>query len=970
MVQLSSVPRQQSFLKVAKAKSFSFGLWFRTKDQDRQFGSPVLPLPQEYQGIDITGDTVRLVVYKKPHLGGTVMINELATLVEPEHGYCRVDLQGEDTDIAVGTYDFSITWVAENYSGVVVQGELEIFPNGEIDSLDDPDYTIDPPLHMGVVVGETNMIKVVIDHLRAPDLDIGSVTTVPYGEAAGAYFSGAYPHQLLNLTIPSGEIGPPADLIIGDVTVGANENDYSVTIEETDPGVFELDIKLPRSISAAQGGRLYLDSYPTVVGNGATDDRVAIQAVLDSLDAFGGGTVELGLKDYGILGVLQVPNGVWLEGLGREASGFIMLDGTSKIAVGVWGDGDRPGGLRKLGVDGNSTGDPEGIVHFQSVMAQMQDCYVHEAAGDNILLDAAQNAVIQGCFSTAAGDAALAIRNGSGGYNFLGSHFTNSQRNLKIYDDDGSLNNAYPFGSAHIQFWGGIIEQYVDGELLFDIECSGALHFWGTGFSANGAITLSEGVVGRVGNAAFPLISTFVEFNGCTWNGGTNEYVGVEIVGPQYVTFSGENYIQKHTTFCLVSAGSPRIQQLGFFSGKSDVGEIFGTSGGGSLVSLYNERDVSTDYIMPVARPTILSSRLEGDAGHRFRIEATGKHVFNEGDDFGTQQYFEYDETVDDLLHTSVHVAGRLSAKPAAPVFANGAVNLDVKLRAYHQIVLTGTGHADPVTLTNGSPGAMAWINVYATAGQSLTWAADMVWPGGGAGPSAPGVGKTLSVFAMYDDVLSKWVCNIWSDDAAVTGDYVETSLFDANSLLIANSDNTPEALAVAASTLVGRAAAGGINDLSVADVKTLLAYVASDIGSLSEYIDDRVDALVTDGTGIRSTYDDTGNLLTLSVPGAGFNNQVGTTYSLVLADAGKWVTLGNANPITLTVPNSSTQAFTVGDEIDLLAAGNGQITITPAGGVSVSSRGGRLKTNGLYSVFGLKYLGSNFWIAYGDLTT
>ncbi len=57
----------------------------------------------------------------------------------------------------------------------------------------------------------------------------------------------------------------------------------------------------------------------------------------------------------------------------------------------------------------------------------------------------------------------------------------------------------------------------------------------------------------------------------------------------------------------------------------------------------------------------------------------------------------------------------------------------------------------------------------------------------------------------------------------------VAASLFDANTLLTADTDNTPAALSVAASTLVGRAATGGIDDLSVAQVKTLLAYVASD---------------------------------------------------------------------------------------------------------------------------------------------
>lgn len=51
----------------------------------------------------------------------------------------------------------------------------------------------------------------------------------------------------------------------------------------------------------------------------------------------------------------------------------------------------------------------------------------------------------------------------------------------------------------------------------------------------------------------------------------------------------------------------------------------------------------------------------------------------------------------------------------------------------------------------------------------------------------------------------------------------VMKSLFDANTLLVANSDNTPAALTVAEQTLVGRVTGGSINDLSATQVRTLL---------------------------------------------------------------------------------------------------------------------------------------------------
>jgi len=53
---------------------------------------------------------------------------------------------------------------------------------------------------------------------------------------------------------------------------------------------------------------------------------------------------------------------------------------------------------------------------------------------------------------------------------------------------------------------------------------------------------------------------------------------------------------------------------------------------------------------------------------------------------------------------------------------------------------------------------------------------------------------------------------------------YVTKALFDANTILAANSDDTPIALPVAASTIVGRASAGSIDDLSATQVRTIIS--------------------------------------------------------------------------------------------------------------------------------------------------
>lgn len=59
--------------------------------------------------------------------------------------------------------------------------------------------------------------------------------------------------------------------------------------------------------------------------------------------------------------------------------------------------------------------------------------------------------------------------------------------------------------------------------------------------------------------------------------------------------------------------------------------------------------------------------------------------------------------------------------------------------------------------------------------------------------------------------------------DIAAVGDDVPKSVYDANSILKADTDNTPIALTVGASTLVGRTAAGSIDALSASDARTVL---------------------------------------------------------------------------------------------------------------------------------------------------
>lgn len=71
--------------------------------------------------------------------------------------------------------------------------------------------------------------------------------------------------------------------------------------------------------------------------------------------------------------------------------------------------------------------------------------------------------------------------------------------------------------------------------------------------------------------------------------------------------------------------------------------------------------------------------------------------------------------------------------------------------------------------------------------------------------------------------------------------DYVSPDLFDANTILKADSDNTPTALTMGASTILARLAAGNIVAATPAELRTLLALV---IGTNVEAWDATLDAL------------------------------------------------------------------------------------------------------------------------------
>jgi hypothetical protein len=96
-------------------------------------------------------------------------------------------------------------------------------------------------------------------------------------------------------------------------------------------------------------------------------------------------------------------------------------------------------------------------------------------------------------------------------------------------------------------------------------------------------------------------------------------------------------------------------------------------------------------------------------------------------------------------------------------------------------------------------------------------------------------------------------------------------------------------------------------------------------------------------------------------------NTQTGTTYTLLLSDAQKVVELNNASTVTVTIPANATVAFPVGTFIDFVQYGAGQVTLSPAGGVTLRSFASSVKTAGQYAVITAYKRAADEWVITGN---
>lgn len=157
------------------------------------------------------------------------------------------------------------------------------------------------------------------------------------------------------------------------------------------------------------------------------------------------------------------------------------------------------------------------------------------------------------------------------------------------------------------------------------------------------------------------------------------------------------------------------------------------------------------------------------------------------------------------------------------------------------------------------------------------------------------------------------------------------------------------------------------------ADRKATAAAIAALV--TDERIDDRVAALLVAGSGVTLTYNDTSNTLTIAATGSGTSTTVpivsdtGTALTLATAHAGKIIRQTNASAITDTIPTNAADAIPVESVISLRQVGAGQVTVSPAGGVTLNvPTGTQAKTRAQGSTLMLHKVATNEWDITGDL--
>ena len=203
--------------------------------------------------------------------------------------------------------------------------------------------------------------------------------------------------------------------------------------------------------------------------------------------------------------------------------------------------------------------------------------------------------------------------------------------------------------------------------------------------------------------------------------------------------------------------------------------------------------------------------------------------------------------------------------------------------------------------------------------------------------PNSPTSGDT------YSEGTKTWQYNGTSWDLVLGSVSIPSGSVDSAQLA---SDAVTTAKIASNAVTQAKLASGAVTEVAIASDAVTEAKISSNAVTQAKLADRAVGSAELDN-------------LTL-------NAQTGTSYTFVLTDAHKLVTLSNASEITLTIPTNSSVAFDIGDQVNIVQLGAGQVTVGGAG-VTLRSQGSKFKLNGIYSAATLIKIDTDEWVLVGN---
>jgi hypothetical protein len=174
---------------------------------------------------------------------------------------------------------------------------------------------------------------------------------------------------------------------------------------------------------------------------------------------------------------------------------------------------------------------------------------------------------------------------------------------------------------------------------------------------------------------------------------------------------------------------------------------------------------------------------------------------------------------------------------------------------------------------------------------------------------------------------------------------------------------NIPESGDISSVTAGNGLSGGGSSGAVTLTINTA---ITADLSTAQTFTNKTLTAPIINGATIATS------TLTSPKVNLGINAQTGTTYTTVLDDNGKLVTLSNAAAIAVTIPLNSSVAYPVGAQINMAQLGAGQVTVSGAGGVTIVSTGATAaspKARAQYSTLTAVQTSTDNWLVMGDIS-